>query len=116
MTIDELQSSESNNQLAAKRAERELRAEQERAAQLEREIESWKAMQTSLNKSATMRSSGWRSSPAPQALPPASSSNGLPPAYSAEWSNESSATGAGIDIPQRKSSLSRSMSLTKGFL
>jgi len=43
-TIDELQSSDSTNQLAAKRAERELREEKERALRLERELEGWKSL------------------------------------------------------------------------
>ncbi|KAI9695885.1 MAG: hypothetical protein M1836_006002 [Candelina mexicana] len=43
-TIDELQSSDSSNQLAAKRAERELREEREKALRLERELEGWKAL------------------------------------------------------------------------
>lgn len=41
-TIDELQSSDSTNQLAAKRAERELREEREKNLRLERELEGWK--------------------------------------------------------------------------
>jgi myosin protein heavy chain len=43
-TIDELQSSESQNQLQARRAERELREEREKALRLERELEGWKAL------------------------------------------------------------------------
>jgi myosin protein heavy chain len=43
-TIDELQTSDSTNQLAAKRAERELREERERALRLERELEGWKGL------------------------------------------------------------------------
>lgn len=43
-TIDELQSSDSTNQLAAKRAERELREEKEKNLRLERELESWKSL------------------------------------------------------------------------
>lgn len=42
--IDELQSSESNNQLAAKRAERELREEKEKSVRLERELEGLKSL------------------------------------------------------------------------
>jgi myosin protein heavy chain len=41
-TIDDLQSSDSTNQLAAKRAERELREEREKNLRLERELEGWK--------------------------------------------------------------------------
>jgi myosin protein heavy chain len=40
--IDDLQSSDSSAQLAAKRAERELREEREKNLRLERELESWK--------------------------------------------------------------------------
>jgi myosin protein heavy chain len=43
-TIDELQTSDSTNQLAAKRAERDLREERERALRLERELEGWKGL------------------------------------------------------------------------
>jgi myosin protein heavy chain len=43
-TIDELQTSDSTNQLAAKRAERELREAKENALRLERELEGWKAL------------------------------------------------------------------------
>jgi len=41
-TIDDLQSSDSTNQLAAKRAERELREEREKTLRLERELEALK--------------------------------------------------------------------------
>ena len=43
-TIDELQSSDSTNHLAAKRADRELREEKEKSARLERELEGWKSL------------------------------------------------------------------------
>lgn len=43
-TIDELQGSDSTSQLAAKRAERELREEKEKNLRIERELESWKNM------------------------------------------------------------------------
>lgn len=43
-TIDELQSDDSKNQLAARRAERELREEKEKALRLERELEGWKSL------------------------------------------------------------------------
>jgi myosin protein heavy chain len=43
-TIDEIQSSDSAAQLSAKRAERELREEREKALRLERELESWKGL------------------------------------------------------------------------
>ena len=63
-TIDELQSSDSQNQLQARRAERELREEREKALRLERELEGWKALRMErgsaaggfggLNRSGTM--------------------------------------------------------------
>ncbi|WEW55954.1 class II myosin [Emydomyces testavorans] len=43
-TINELQSSESENQLQARRAERELREEKEKSLRLERELEGWKSL------------------------------------------------------------------------
>ncbi|KAL4952253.1 hypothetical protein BDW69DRAFT_24377 [Aspergillus filifer] len=42
--IDELQQSESNSQLSARRAERELREEREKCLRLERELNGWKAL------------------------------------------------------------------------
>ncbi len=39
-----MQSSESQEKLSARRAERELREEKERALRLERELEAWKAL------------------------------------------------------------------------
>ncbi|OMP84060.1 Myosin type-2 heavy chain 1 [Diplodia seriata] len=42
--IDELQSSDSTHQLAAKRAERELREERETRLRVERELEGWKGL------------------------------------------------------------------------
>ena len=57
-TIDELQSSDSENQLQARRAERELREEREKALRLERELEGWKALRmergSGLGRSGTM--------------------------------------------------------------
>ena len=54
--IDELQAEEAKNQLAAKRAERDLREEKEKALRLERELEGWKAlrMERSSSRMATM--------------------------------------------------------------
>lgn len=45
-TIDELQSTDSQSQLQAKRAEREVREEKEKVLRLEREIEGWKGLRT----------------------------------------------------------------------
>ncbi len=43
-SIDELQQSESDSQLQARRAERELREEREKSLKLERELNGWKAL------------------------------------------------------------------------
>lgn len=42
--IDELQADDSKNQLAARRAERDLREEREERLRLERELEGWKSL------------------------------------------------------------------------
>ena len=91
-TIDELQASESTSQLSARRAERELREEKERVTRLERELEGWKAArgEKGSNYGSAGRRSGWRAS--------------------------GEGEGLGIEVPQRKSSLSRVPSMTKGFL
>ena len=61
-TIDELQSSDSQAQLATKRADRELREEREKALRLERELEGWKGLRmergSSLHRSGTMLALG----------------------------------------------------------
>lgn len=43
-SIDELQADEASSQLAARRAERDLREEKEKALRLERELEGWKGL------------------------------------------------------------------------
>lgn len=100
-TIDELQSSDSSNQLSARRAERELREEREKALRFERELEGWKEMRMekgqSLHSGSGRRNGTWR--------------NGAP-AQESEWSDDHPV----VDIPKRKSSLRRQMSMTKGFL
>lgn len=104
-TIDELQQSDSTAQLASKRAERELREEREKNLRLERELERMgvvsRADRESVRRSATLANlsdagfgadrSRRGSSVAP--TPPGTSSGDLK-----------------IEVPQRKSSLS------KGFL
>jgi len=89
-TIDELQSSDSSNQLSARRAERELREEKERALRLERELETWKGRAAGGRRGLGMSAAGGGTS---------------------EFGEEN-----GVDIPMRKSSLRREMSLSKGFL
>lgn len=86
-TIDELQSSDSTNQLSARRAERELREEREKALRLERELEGWKAKIG--NDGASVRRGTWMGTGAEE---------------------------NGIEVPKRKSSVSRQVSMSKGFL
>ncbi|KFH42055.1 Myosin type-2 heavy chain-like protein [Hapsidospora chrysogenum ATCC 11550] len=92
-TIDELQSSESTNQLSARRAERELREEKEKSLRLERELEGWKSLRVEKGSAAAVGSIRSRMGP---------------------WREGDDASQ--IDVPARKSSISRAPSLTKGFL
>lgn len=94
-TIDELQSSDSTNQLSARRAERELREEREKALRLERELEGWKALRVEKGANSIRRSGQWR--------------NGTP--MGGELGD-----GPSIEIPKRKSSIGRQASMSKGFL
>jgi myosin protein heavy chain len=89
-TIDELQSSDSANQLSARRAERELREERERALRLERELDGWKVMRAGKD---MMSRSG-----------------------TSNWTLNATAEENGIEIPKRKSSVNRHTSMSKGFL
>ena len=94
-TIDELQSSESSNQLSARRAERELREEKEKSLRIERELEGWKSLR--MDKGVNGAVSSLRSR--------------VGPARASEGDDASQ-----VDVPARKSSISRAPSLTKGFL
>lgn len=88
-----MQSSESDVQLEKRRAERALAEEKERALRLERELEGWKALRTEKTPAGVRRGSGL-------------------------WSVHGG-TGVeenGIDVPKRKSSISRQVSFSKGFL
>ncbi|KAK4673793.1 class II myosin [Podospora pseudopauciseta] len=98
-TIEELQASESSNELQARRAERELREERERIMQLERELDSWKAMKD--------RPSG--ASVATGASVFGGSVRGK------GWRSDGNILVEDGRVPQRKSSISRVPSL-KGFL
>ncbi|KAI9814332.1 MAG: hypothetical protein M1832_005912 [Thelocarpon impressellum] len=92
-TIDELQASDASNQLQAKRAERELREEREKALRLERELEGWKGLRmerASLGRTGTLLGSG-------------------DAAGGSEKGHGGSRRGS-VEIPIRRSSL------TKGFL
>ncbi|GAW21305.1 hypothetical protein ANO14919_108240 [Xylariales sp. No.14919] len=109
-TIDELQASESTNQLTARRAERELRQEKEKGLRLERELEGWKHLRMekgSVNSGSVrfgtpgLESGGRRVS---------SIRNGF------EADDNVSLSGTGVEVPKRKSSIGRAPSLTKGFL
>lgn len=92
--IDDLQASESTNQLTARRAERDLREEKEKSLRLERELGGWKSLRdkgtSSAMGSVRSRMGPWRASEGDEA--------------------------SLIDVPMRKSSISRAPSLTKGFL
>jgi myosin protein heavy chain len=94
-TIDELQASESENQLTARRAERELREEKEKALRLEREMEALRNLRLEKGPHSAMGSVRSRLGP-----------------WRASEGDEASL----VDVPQRKSSISRVPSLTKGFI
>lgn len=55
-TIDELQASDSEHQLTARRAERESREEREKSLRLERELEGWKGLRLDRNRATDGRS------------------------------------------------------------
>ena len=59
-SIDELQADDAKNQLAARRAERDLREEREKALRLERELEGWKGLRMERGKG--IGSSEWSGS------------------------------------------------------
>ncbi len=66
-TIDELQASESTNQLSTRRAERDLREEKEKSLRLEREVESFKGLKSGssvASGSIRSRMSPWRTTEA----------------------------------------------------
>ncbi|KAL2757794.1 hypothetical protein ACRALDRAFT_2040151 [Sodiomyces alcalophilus JCM 7366] len=100
-TIEELQASESANQLSARRAERELREEKEKCLRLEREMEN---VTMRLEMGATAMGGSLRKS-----------INGHLPAWRTGLHGDDDAASM-IDVPNRKSSVSRVPSLTKGFL
>lgn len=55
-SIDELQAEEGKSQLVARRAERDLREEREKASRLERELDGWKGLR--LERGANGRNAG----------------------------------------------------------
>jgi myosin heavy chain 9/10/11/14 len=113
-TIDELQASESTNQLSARRAERELREEKERAARLERELDGWKTLRMEKGSMSGSNMGSVRlGTPGPDGVKRLGTwrSSVVGPADDA-----SSVSGTGVEVPKRKSSIGRTPSLTKGFL
>lgn len=113
-TIDELQSSESANQLQARRAERELRSEQEKAARLERELESWKTLRS--EKGSVLGSVAGSIMSGPGGMTRSGTLATMRSSGLASVADEDESAENHVTIPQRKSSISRVPSLTKGFL
>lgn len=107
-TIDELQSSESANELSARRAERELREEKEKALRLERELEGWKNLR--MEKGSAVGGGGGPGSVAGSVL------GSIRGKRTFTNDNMQMQTDGVIEIPKRKSSISRAPSLTKGFI
>lgn len=113
-TIEELQASESTNQLSARRAEREFREEKEKTLRLERELEGWKTLRmekSSINGGGSIRFS----TPGAESVRRLSNL-GTFRSLDGEDASSSSVSGTGIEVPKRKSSIGRTPSLTKGFL
>ena len=61
-TVDEVQAEEARSQLAARRAERDLREEREKGLRLERELEGWKGLRMERNSAAKASGSEWSGS------------------------------------------------------
>jgi myosin protein heavy chain len=114
-TIDELQASESANELSARRAERELREEKEKALRLERELEGWKSLRmekgsiSAANDRASIMGGSMRSRVGGSV--PWKRGSMFGPGGDGVDEN-----GMLVDVPKRKSSIGRAPSLTKGFL
>jgi myosin protein heavy chain len=107
-TIDELQASESSEQLSARRAERELREEREKSLRLERELEGWKNLR--MEKAASVVGGSGSVVGSVRGMD-SLRRNSL-------WKTAGEADGGpdGVRVPGRKSSIGRAPSLTKGFL
>ncbi|KAG8625303.1 hypothetical protein KVT40_007054 [Elsinoe batatas] len=102
-TIDELQATDSGSQLAAKRAERDLREEREKCLRLERELEGWKGLRLERN---SMQRSGTLAALSDDGRSRRGSSIGPPGGGFAGVKTN----GDLLDVPKRQPSL------TKGFL
>lgn len=98
-TIDELQSSDSTNQLQAKRAERELREEREKGLRLERELEGWKALR--MDRGEMRRSGTFR------ALSDIGATDSMRRRRREGSVSVSVAGQQQLDVPQRRSSVSQ---------
>lgn len=119
-TIDELQASESANELSARRAERELREEKEKALRLERELEGWKSLRMEKGGSIGVVGGG-----GDRTLSVLGGSMRSRIGGSVPWKRGSmfgpgadgvDENGMLVEVPKRKSSIGRTPSLTKGFL
>ncbi|KAK5656341.1 hypothetical protein OQA88_4721 [Cercophora sp. LCS_1] len=108
-TIDELQASESSNELSARRAERELREEKEKSLRLERELEGWKNLRME-------KGSAFNGSVAGSVLGGSMRSRESMKIPSGWRAGLGGSEGDEVKVPRRKSSISRVPSLTKGFL
>ncbi|KAI1378943.1 hypothetical protein F4677DRAFT_410114 [Hypoxylon crocopeplum] len=113
-TIDELQASESDNQLSARRAERELREEKEKTLRLERELEGWKHLR--MEKGSVNGGSVRLSTPGLEGGRRLSAWRNGTGTSGGDGDDTNSIGGTGIEVPKRKSSIGRTPSLTKGFL
>ncbi|PSK42313.1 Myosin type-2 heavy chain 2 [Elsinoe australis] len=102
-TIDELQATDSSSQLAAKRAERDLREEREKCLRLERELEGWKGLRLERN---SMQRSGTLAALSDDGRSRRGSSIGPPGGGFAGVKTN----GDHLDVPKRQPSFS------KGFL
>lgn len=110
-TIDELQVSESEAGLAARRSERAAKEEAAKALRLEREVEGLKNMGVGTKKGFGRSESVW------------SLASGIGHARHDSSASRMSSMGPGtgteengIEVPKRKSSISRKASGSKGFL
>ena len=109
---DHLQASESSNQLAARRAERELRQEKEQALRLERELEGWKHLR--MEKGGVVGTGSVRFGTPALESGAGRRVSSIRAGFDGVDDNASIA-GTGIEVPKRKSSIGRTPSV-KGFL
>lgn len=113
-TIDELQASESSNQLTARRAERELREERDKTLRLERELDGWKHLRM---EKGSVNGGSLRTLGAPDGMKRMSTWRSSSTAVGPDGADDtSSLSGTGYEVPKRKGSLGRAPSLTKGFI